>query len=311
MAWSSWPSTDHNSGDLDDNEYEKIAVPYLASGVIGGPADISIVYGDSSGMQVKTRGGRYVAVRGRLGSSGGTDTALAVGSNSSGSTRVDLVVARVDRADNYNITPVVKPGTPGSGPPSTQVDVGTTGKYEIPLAEVTVINGATTITAANVKNVAWYTAPPPVAGLDANHLPPHLAGLRAWLLDSKSWVTSDGSAWRSDVTDTGWTDFTPTAGWNVGAGGCKVRARAGFASLICEVSRVGTLAANTDSAIATLDVAYRPGSGAGIGMPLIAWVNGEVGLAVAKPDGRIILQNSPALATGGLVELQGATWPIG
>jgi hypothetical protein len=311
VAWSSWPSTDHNSGDLDDNEYEKIAVPYLANGVIGGPADISLVYGDSSGRQVKTRGGRYVAVRGRLGSSGATDTTLSVTANSSGSTRIDLVVARVDRADNYNITPVVKPGTPGSGPPSTQVDVGTTGKYEIPLAEVTVINGATTITAADVKNVAWYTAPPPVTALSADKLPPHLAGLRAWLLDSKTWVTSDGSSWSSDVTDTGWKDFTPGTGWNVASAGCRVRARGGFASLICEVSRVGALGANVDSVVATLDTPYKPGPTSGLGFPLIAWVNGQLGLGVVKPSGQIILANSPALATGGLVEFHGATWPIG
>ena len=308
MAWSSWPSSTHNSGDLDDNEYEKLAVQYSASGVIGSPLDTPIAYGDSSGMQVKTHSGRYVFVRGRLGYSGATDTACSVASNSSGSTRTDLLVAGIDRGSNYNVTAYVK-----TGPASTQVDVGTTGKYEIPLATIRVINGATTITAEDVLPAAWFCGPLPIVCKSANR-PPHAVGLRIYETDTKNRLISDGSAWSSEIADTGWVGFTPASGWNVGPAGslgCKIRARGGFASLICEVSRVGSLAADADSIVATLDTQYRPGSGAGLGAPLIAWVNGEIGRGVIKPSGQLILTNSPAIASGGLVVFQSATWPIG
>ncbi len=305
MAWSSWPSSTHNSGDLDDNEYEKLAVPYSASGVIGSPSDTPLAYGDGSGRQVKTRGGRYVLVRGRLGYSGGTDTAFSVAANSSGSTRTDLLVAGVDRGSNYNVTAYVK-----TGPASPQVDVGTTGKYEIPLATIRVINGATTITASDVTPTAWFVAPFPIVCTSTTR-PPHAVGLRIYETDTGNRLISTGASWTAEISDTGWTNFTPSTGWNVGSAGCKIRARAGFASLICGVSRVGALGADVDSVIATLDVAYRPGSTSGLGFPLIAWVNGEIGLGIVKPSGQIILSNSPALATGGLVEFHGATWPIG
>jgi hypothetical protein len=311
VTWSSWPASTHNDGDLDDNEYEKLAVPYSANGIIGSPADTALAYGDSSGRQVKTRGGRYVLVRGRLGYSGGSDSTFSVGANVSGSTRYDLLVAGVDRGSDYEVSAYVKAGTPGSGPPATEVAVGTTGKYEIPLATIRVVNNATTIEAADVVPVGWFVAPPPIVCIDKDKRPPAARGLRIYQNDTKTWYWSDGTNWIADLPDTPWVTFTPAAGWNVGSAGCRVKTRAGFASLICEVSRVGALAANVDSVIATLDVAYRPGAASGLGAPLIAWVNGALGLGIVKPDGRIILANSPTLATGALVEFHIATWPIG
>lgn len=74
-------------------------------------------------------------------------TNLAIASNSSGSTRIDIIVARVkdtEYADASNAKTIeVVQGTAGAGVPATPTRC-------LKLAEVTVANGATSITNANI-----------------------------------------------------------------------------------------------------------------------------------------------------------------
>ena len=79
----------------------------------------------------------------------GSDEVLTIDNNTSGSTRIDLVCIKVDKVltpdpDASNIaTKVVVKGTPGSGTPTTPSN-----HYK--LAEITVVNGATSINTAQI-----------------------------------------------------------------------------------------------------------------------------------------------------------------
>lgn len=74
---------------------------------------------------------------------------LTIGANASGSTRIDYIVLRMDRTGNTMLAVVVV-GTPGAGAPAlTQVAGGT---WEFPIAQITVVNGASSIVSGNIAD---------------------------------------------------------------------------------------------------------------------------------------------------------------
>lgn len=198
MAESSWPSPD-NGRVVDDASYEKLALSYgPAGGVVGDFTSPQLVYGDSSGMQVKVAADRYAIVRGHAWWSGSTIFTLAIGANASGSTRTDLVVLRLSRT-TWDVNAVVIAGTPGSGAPSPVQNLGTTGSFDLPLATVTVTSGAATITAGNVTYVGTHLQPdgsgyrsPTFATLP--YIPVKTEGMIATLADGSSF-RYHSSAW--------------------------------------------------------------------------------------------------------------------
>lgn len=200
MAESSWPSPS-NSRVVDDPSYEKLALSYgPAAGVVGNFTSPQLVYGDSTGMQVKVAADRYALVRGHEWYSGSSIFTKAIGANSSGSTRTDLVVLRLSRT-TWDVTTVVIAGTPGAGAPSPTQNVGTTGSFDLPLATVTVANGAATISAANVTYIASHLRGdgggylcPSVAALA--YVPVPIVGQTATLTDATPYIYS-GTAWRA------------------------------------------------------------------------------------------------------------------
>lgn len=210
MAESSWPSPD-NSRVVDDASYEKLAFSYgPAAGVVGDFTSPQLVYGDSSGMQVKVGADRYALVRGHEWWSGSTIFTLAIGSNSSGQTRTDLVVLRLSRT-TWDVNAIVIAGTPGSGAPSPVQGVGTTGSFDLPIATVTVASGAATVSAANVTYVAPHLGSdgsgywsPTVAALA--YIPIKVAGMDVKLPDGSTF-RYHGGAWESAVGE--WTNYTP------------------------------------------------------------------------------------------------------
>ncbi|MFI1607859.1 hypothetical protein ACH4YN_38095 [Streptomyces griseofuscus] len=115
----------------------------------GDPADTAVV-ASGIGLSVDVRANVYASVRGHAWSSGTTAVNLPVTANSSGATRTDRVVLRLDRSA-WTVRAVVKPGTSGGGAPSLTRDVGDTGVYEVPLAIVTVPSGASTVTVARAE----------------------------------------------------------------------------------------------------------------------------------------------------------------
>lgn len=152
MTETSWPSPVHT--DVVEPEYEALVAPQYIDGIIGTPTDPLPIYADSTGMQIKVRAGRYGMVRGFLWSSGADEFTVPIAANGTGSTRIDLVVLRLDRS-TWTVTLVVKPGSPGSAAPTPTLGTGTTGVYEVPIGTVTVAGGAATIAAGNVTARAW------------------------------------------------------------------------------------------------------------------------------------------------------------
>ena len=101
----------------------------------------------SGGMNVSVAAGEAL-VQGFL-YKNTTSKSLPVAANSSGSTRVDAAVLKLDRGAN-TLTAVIKQGTPGAGAPTlTQVAGGT---WEFPLANVSVGNGVVSIITANITD---------------------------------------------------------------------------------------------------------------------------------------------------------------
>jgi hypothetical protein len=79
---------------------------------------------------------------------------LTIAANSSGSTRVDRVVLRLNRAAN-TLTAIVIQGTPGAGAPAYTQVVG--GTWDWPVAQVLVANGASVLTNANITDERVYS----------------------------------------------------------------------------------------------------------------------------------------------------------
>jgi hypothetical protein len=141
MAQVSWPSPAYNSRNVTDAEYEILAARFSDDGVIGDPGDTSVVTA-GTGLQVLVRAEKYASLRGHAWWSGATDDPLTIAGNSSGSTRTDRVVLRLDRA-TWTVRAVVVEGTPGGGAPALTRDATW---YDLPLSRVTVPNGAASVT---------------------------------------------------------------------------------------------------------------------------------------------------------------------
>ncbi len=157
MAESSWPTV-AGSRVVSDDQWELLAMGFAVDGVVGLPTDTTVVFGDASGRQVKIRSGKIAHLVGHGYSSGTSDVVKTIGANSSGSTRIDLIVLRLTRS-TLAVTAEVVAGTPGAGVPALTRNArgGGTGVWEIPLAQVTVVNGASTISSSDVTNIAWYS----------------------------------------------------------------------------------------------------------------------------------------------------------
>ncbi|MFD3714258.1 hypothetical protein [Streptomyces sp. NPDC058677] len=112
----------------------------------GEPGDAAVVT-PGTGLSVNLRANVYASVRGHAWTSGTSTVNLPVTANSSGQTRVDRVVLRLDRSD-WTVRAAVKAGAPGGGAPALTQSTGDTGTFEVPLANVTLVSGANSVTVA-------------------------------------------------------------------------------------------------------------------------------------------------------------------
>lgn len=124
----------------------------MANGVIRSITNTCQVYGDSSGLQVKVKTGQ-VWIKSHWGEVS-SEITLPIASNSSGNPRKDLVVARAHFTNNVVQFDVIT-GTP-AGSPTLPSPTQNTTMWEVPLAEVSVANGAGTITSTNVQDGRRY-----------------------------------------------------------------------------------------------------------------------------------------------------------
>lgn len=175
MASTTWP--DGSPKSVDDIEFEVLGAAWGVDGIIGTPTDTTVVFGDSSGRQIKIRSGKHGHVHGRGWASGATDIVKTIAANATGQPRIDLVVLGLDRA-TWLVTEYVLTGTAAASPSPPALTRtamgGGTGKWEIPLARVAVAAGASTISAADVTPVH------PWVGTTQEHVFANVAAMTAW-----------------------------------------------------------------------------------------------------------------------------------
>lgn len=302
MAEFSYPSPSHNSRAVDEAEYENITRSQ-GVGLYGVPADPVLIFGDSSGMQVKVRADRSGRIRGFTWESGSSTFTKAIGANGAGSARIDLVVLRLTRA-TWNVTVEVVAGTAGNPAPVPTID-GT--KYEIPLAEVTVPPAAATITAANVKNRAWYFGQ--IAGeylcLDSDSRPPVAEGLKLHETSTGKGYVGVGGSWQLVYENSGLTVVTMRAGWNTAVN--RLQRRNGLVMLALSVRRTGGNIASSGTNIPVADVpdGFRPAFS--FEFPTFH-VAANASLGAIGPDGVVSIRPYGGLSTNQFIILSPLTY---
>ncbi|MFZ4143397.1 hypothetical protein ACOZDZ_22095 [Streptomyces griseoincarnatus] len=249
MAQASWPSPAHNSRAVTDIENEKMAARWSDDGIYGTPADTAVVTA-GTGHSVAIAADVYGSVRGHAWTSGTTGDTLAVSANASGSTRIDRVVLRLDRS-TWTVRAVVKEGTPGAGAPALTQDTGDTGVYEVPVAEVSILSGAGSVT---VTRRELYVGTRLRPGTSTTRNPNPLPGELVYETNTSILRMWDGSAWRSvyQVSETTNVD-SPLSAWEMVASSAYDRSGSTITLRAGTFQRKGSnLAAGSDSRLPVL-----------------------------------------------------------
>ncbi len=305
VAELSFPTT--GGGSVVDANYEKLIGTAVASGLIGTASTQALVYGDSSGRQIKVRPNRAAMIRGYRWETDGAGITRSIAANGSGQPRVDLAVLRLNRAD-WTVTFQVIQGTPSASPvaPSPTQSEGPSGVWEFPLAVVAVANAAATITAANVTNRAAYinswqydgdSGAPPGTGLNARTF---YAGDTARMYDNiggSLQITGERGTYVDGAFGSGWTNgFINYQRWN------------GFVWMQARIQRTGAnLAADTDSNLFTIPSTYRPLHD----MSLVAFAGGTAMRCYLTASTGVValVDYNVGFNLGAWITIHPATWP--
>lgn len=308
MASNSYPHPDHNGGSLTPLEHERLVHRQAPDGVLGLPTDAAPVFADGTGTRtVKIRAGTRALVRGKLYEAGPVDIPVELEANTSGSTRTDLVVLRLDRNDGHRVREGYRKGIPGQGVPTLTTDESAT-VYEFPLSAVTVASGATSLAADKATRKCWYLNDDGLIVVgDGAEYPPHHMGRELWDRNIRKLLVSDGaSRWLTVQEDSDFVAVPANVGW--GSGTARLRARNGYVTCRVEMTRTGgELAAGTDTNICTIPVGYRPLEN----VPLVGYNDGaHLMRGFAQTNGLIRLTNyANTLQSGSVVTFHQAIWP--
>lgn len=313
MAQASWPSPDHNNRAVTDAEMEQLGVDWSSNGVYGNPTDAAVITA-GPGLNVTLRADVYASVRGRVWTSGGTDTTLPIASNVSGQTRVDRAVLRLDRSD-WTVRAVIKQGTPGSGPP-----VLTTGDgfntFEVLLANIAVLNGAAAVTVTRGERYVG-TRIRPATSTPLTDPNPNLGDVR-WETDTKRLLLYDGSKDRTIYEESGEVILRVLATPNWGASADSVlELRSGLVTLRLAgfERRVAGLTGTQESRLpVVIPAAYQPPTRSQHFTVYITGLHlGRVSI-YAKNDptrpGQIWLTQHPAMDIGDSVAAESMVWAV-
>lgn len=124
-----------------------------ASGVIRKRLNAFEVFADSTGMQIKVKSGEAM-IDGKFFREDAQQT-IAVTAADGSNPRIDYVVAELDRSA-HTITLKVIAGTPAGSPVAPSLTQNETGTWQLPLAQVRVDAGVSTIAANKVTDVRMY-----------------------------------------------------------------------------------------------------------------------------------------------------------
>lgn len=310
MTEYSLPSPTHNSRAVDDIEVEQLVEHVQPDGLVGVPTDDPLIYADGVGTrEVRVRASRLGMVRGRLWGNDASVVTKTLAANSSGSTRIDLIVLRLSRT-TYAVTVEVVQGTPGAGAPAATRNTGTTGVWEMELAEVTVADGATTLAAGTVTSRAWYLGEDGQILCTSTTRPPHNAGRR--ILQSGVEYVSDGTNWVLTREDTGWLSLSAASGWAANSSGMRYRRKNGFVTVKIAVNRTGSslpAGASNDSTLTTIPSGSRPSEE----VPIAGYINGAyLAHGVINSNGTVVLTDyfQNGVGNGQTVRFAAVTYPV-
>lgn len=311
MAQTSWPSPAHNDRAITDVEYEKIAARFSDDGIYGTPADPAVVT-PGVGLNVAIRANVYGSLRGHAWSSGTDGDTLPIAPNTSGQTRIDRVVLRLDRSA-WTVRAVVKTGTPGGGVPSLSQSTGDTGTFEIPLAEASLLSGAGSVTVTR-KELWVGTRHRVCTSTTRNPVP--IAGETCFETDTGIMRLWTGATWQSVFDDSGEIVVnSPLSAWTNNIDCILQRRNGGVHCRFGSMTRAaGNLSAGVESRLPILiPSAYRHPTR---DMYALAMVGGEVARYIiysANSDrpGQVWLTNKPSIATGQfLLPMSGLSWVV-
>ncbi|MFE7128965.1 hypothetical protein [Streptomyces sp. NPDC057617] len=297
---------------MTDAEYEQLAARFSGDGIYGSPAGTQVVAA-GVGLAVTVRSGARASLRGHSWYSGTTAVNLAVTANTSGQTRTDRVVLRLDR-DDWTVRAVVKQGTPGSGAPALTQNTGSTGVYEIPLALVTILSGAGSVTVARGELYVGARIRP---GLSTARNPEPERGELLFETDTGRVRLWTGSTWQGVVSSSGTVVVdSPLTGWSIGTTSV-LEERNGVVNLrLGSFTRTaGTLSNTTPSRLPVLiPAAYRHPTR---DQYVICYVTGaQIGRLtvysrVADTPGQVWLTQHPAISTGeNVLASSGISWVV-
>ena len=313
MAQASWPSPGHNDRAVTDVEYEKMAAHFSDNGVYGTPADTAVV-APGVGLNVTIRASVYGSVRGHGWTSGADGDTLAVDANASGQTRIDRVVLRLTRSD-WTVRAVVKKGTAGAGVPSLSQSTGDTGTYEIPLAEVSILSGAGSVT---VTRKELYVPTPHRVCTSSTRNPVPVAGETCFETDTGIMRLWTGGAWQAVSDDTGVIEinYPLAAAWSVETDSVLQKRNGSVHLRLGSFQRRGgTLAASSESRLPVMiPAAHRHPTrdqyplayitGAGIGRLIVY-------SSASDRPGQVWLANHPTISTNDFVlPVSGVSWVV-
>jgi hypothetical protein len=313
MAQSSWPDPAADRV-VTDVQHELLAARFSDDGVYGNPLDPAVVTA-GVGLTVQIRADVVASVRGHGWTSGSTGDSLSVAANTSGATRIDRVVLRLSRS-SWTVRAVVKQGTPGDGPPTLVTGDGFT-TYEVLLANVTVLNGANSVTVGRGERyVGSRIRPATSASLtDPN---PRLADVK-WQTDTKRLLLYDGDTDRTIYSDSGQIDCgSPVLAWSSNAQHILQERNGSVHLRLGSWTREnGPLAAATESRLPVLiPAAYRHPDRDQYGVGYIT--GGErigrfiIYSAATDRPGQVWLTNKPAIAKGeSVLPISGISWVVG
>lgn len=320
MAHTSFPNDAYNGRAVTLAEYEQVSIATGLSGMLfynGVPP----VFADSTGRQVKLRGGVSAWIRGtRFNTS--SDTIIPIDPNTSGKTRIDLVVLRKRReesglgvGDHHTVSPVVIQGVPATNPtPPAPVRSfsSSTSFYDITLAEVTVPHNAAVISATQVACRAYYINGTGYTGRDDWTTPPVEPGVIFQANDTgNTYIGTAGWVWQQFTIDTGWVAINngqSMAGWDIRS--LAVARHGNLVVLIMDILRTGApVGAGTHQYFGPIPEQFRP----------VRPINGATHVGspdhsthtTVNPDGVIILVGNGAqgINTGGQV-VTNMSWTV-
>lgn len=156
MTFTYFPFDAGPGSQITENQWRKMAMFWLQTGILRLELnEFEVVqHTPSAAMIVDVKTGK-AWIRGHYVESDATEP-LVIAANSSGDDRIDRVVMRAEFQQN-TILPVVVQGTP-SGSPAAPALTQTSARWEIPLAQVAVADGATSIVTADITDEREYSS---------------------------------------------------------------------------------------------------------------------------------------------------------